>query len=105
MPRPEEVLSQLDVIETVMRHAGMWQAEALRPEQYDFRLAFASDTMSFGQWLQFVFVPAVRRAVEAGRFPSSSDVAVQGVRAFDGVPGTDALLTELARFDALFNGA
>ncbi|MFM7275643.1 MAG: YqcC family protein [Gammaproteobacteria bacterium] len=105
MPRPEEVLSQLDTIETVMQDAGMWQAEALHPDQYDFRLAFASDTMRFEQWLQFVFVPAVRRAAEAGRFPSSSDVAVQAVRAFDGMTGADGLLTELARFDALFNRA
>lgn len=105
MPQPEEVLCRLDAIEQELQHAGLWQSTPLDPDQYDFRLAFAADTMSFGQWLQFVFVPAVRRAAEAGRFPSSSDVAVQGVRAFDGVPGTDALLTELARFDALFNGA
>lgn len=55
-PIPSSVLMQLERIEAEMRRIGMWQQIPLAPDQYDFRAAFAMDTMSFPQWLQFIWV-------------------------------------------------
>lgn len=80
----------------------MWQDQPLRPEQLNFTQAFAMDTMTFTQWLQFVFLPRVREAVAANQFPDSSSVGTQAVREFDGQPNADRLTTLLSEFDALF---
>ena len=47
----------------------------LEPEQYDFRAAFARDTLSFAQELQFI--PNVRGAVDTNQFPSAWHVGAQ----------------------------
>jgi len=101
-PFQGEVSRSIDEIEQEMRRIGLWRAEPLRPEQMQFKQAFAMDTMTFAQWLQFVFVPRVREAVAANSFPSSSSVGVQAVREFDGDPDADRLIQLLSEFDALF---
>ena len=86
-----------------MRRIGYWQAEPLRPEQMEFTQAFAMDTMTFAQWLQFVFLPRVREAAAANQFPSGSSVGTQAIREFDGDPDAGQLTTLLSDFDALFD--
>ena len=86
-----------------MRRIGVWQATPLRPDQLNFKQAFAMDTMAFSQWLQFIFLPRVREAIAANRFPSSSSVGTQAVREFDGCPEADHLLVLLLEFDSLFD--
>jgi uncharacterized protein YqcC (DUF446 family) len=102
MPNTKSVLSKLEQIEDEMRHAGLWQNGTLEPEQYDFRAAFAGDTMTFAQWLQFIFIPNVRSAAAASQFPSESQVGAQAVREFDTLPEASRLITLLSEFDALF---
>lgn len=87
-----------------MKAAGMWSDEPLPPDAEPFHEAFAADTMSFTQWLQFVFVPRVRALVnQGGPFPRSSSVAVRAVKELDG-QGFAELETRLREFDALFGG-
>lgn len=102
MPDPKMVLSKLEQIESEMLRIGMWQEKPLEPEQYDFRAAFAGDTMTFSQWLQFIFIPNAKRAATSGKFPASSQVGAQAVREFDGVDQAARLLSLLGEFDALF---
>lgn len=103
MPPHAAVAAALDAVEAELRAAGFWQDEPLSPEAMNFREAFATDTMAFPQWLQFVFVPNVRHLVETeGDLPPASQVAAQAVRELDGVVEARALLDRLAEFDALF---
>jgi len=104
MPTPlqQKVSRYADEIEDEMRSIGMWQDQPLRPEQLNFKQAFGMDTMTFTQWLQFVFLPRVRESVAANSFPSGSSVGAQAVREFDGYPEADRLITLLSEFDALF---
>ena len=85
-----------------MRRIGMWREAPLRPEQLQFKKAFAMDTMTFSQWLQFIFLPRVRESIAANNFPSSSSVGAQAVREFDCYPEADGLISLLSEFDALF---
>ena len=91
-----------DQIEAEMRKVGLWQNQPLHPGQMDFKQAFAMDTMTFSQWLQFVFLPRVREAVASNNFPNGSSVGAQAVREFDGFSEADQLVTLLSEFDALF---
>jgi uncharacterized protein YqcC (DUF446 family) len=102
MPSAQTVLSKLEQIETEMRRIDLWQASPLQAEQYDFRAAFAGDTMSFPQWLQFIFIPNAKRAAAGASFPSDSQVSAKAVREFDGMSAASTLVELLTEFDALF---
>src|SRR6185436_10956061 len=103
-PSHGQVLKRLLEIEAEMKKIGLWQEAPLPAEAYEFRQAFAMDTMAFSQWIQFVFIPRVKQIVaEKGEFPKDSMVAAQAVREFDGAPlDTSNLLTLLSEFDELF---
>ena len=98
-----DVIRYADRIEHEMRRIGYWQNQPLRPEQMQFKKAFAMDSMAFTQWLQFVFLPRVREAAAANQFPSSSSVGTQAVREFDGDPSAGDLTNLLCEFDGLFD--
>ena len=102
-PLQQNVSRYADEIEGEMRSQGMWRDQPLQPEQMNFKQAFGMDTMTFTQWLQFIFLPNVRKAVSDNQFPSSSQVGVMAVREFDGFPDADRLITLLSEFDALFD--
>jgi uncharacterized protein YqcC (DUF446 family) len=57
------VQKKIDAIEAKMKRIGYWQSEPLDPGQYGFQRAFAMDTMTFSQWLQFIFIPRVKEIV------------------------------------------
>jgi uncharacterized protein YqcC (DUF446 family) len=100
----QRVSAQITAIEAEMKRIGFWQNEPLQPEQYNFRVAFAGDTMAFPQWLQFVFIPNVRRIIDThGTFPTSSQVSAYAVREFDTYrEDTGQLITLLHDFDRMF---
>lgn len=99
----QDVQTKLQGIVVEMKHIGYWQEEPLQPEQYDFRSAFAMDTMTFSQWLQFIFVPRVEQILDSqGTFPSRSQVGTQAIREWDSVPEAAHLVELLCAFDALF---
>ena len=101
-PAPVSVLAHLERIENEMKRISMWQEGPLAPEQYNFRAAFGMDSMSFAQWLQFIFIPTVRGAAGQNKFPVSSNVAAKAVREFEGYTETSQLITLLSEFDSLF---
>jgi uncharacterized protein YqcC (DUF446 family) len=102
MPDRETVQVRIDEIETEMKSIGMWHAEPLPPEAYDFHRAFAMDTMTFSNWLQFIFVPRVNQIIDSGEpFPTSSSVGAQAVREFDGDQEASRLCDLLSAFDRL----
>jgi uncharacterized protein YqcC (DUF446 family) len=95
-----EVGTRIDAIEAEMKRLGWWQNEPLPEEAYNFRSAFAMDTMAFSQWLQYIFIPRVRGVIaERGDFPRQSQVGAQAVREFDGVWEASDLLRLLSEFD------
>ncbi|ABF41784.1 tRNA pseudouridine synthase C [Candidatus Koribacter versatilis Ellin345] len=99
----EECAEAVDKIEAEMKRIGYWQEAPLREEQYGFQQAFAMDTMTYAQWLQFAFLPRVREAITSQQFPKSSDVGTQAIREFDGDINASGLVTRLCDFDALFS--
>ncbi len=101
-PDTQTVLFIIAEIEAEMHRIGLWQAEPLQPEQYQFSKAFAMDTMTFSQWLQFIFIPRVRDRAASGIFPSTSQVSIQAIREFEGVPEASHLVTLLSKFDKQF---
>ena len=99
----QEVGEKIAEIEDEMKRIGLWRDEPLREEQYEFRQAFAMDTMTLSQWLQFIFVPKVKAIIAAGgEFPGKSQVGAHALREFDAWNDAERLLGLLSEFDALF---
>jgi uncharacterized protein YqcC (DUF446 family) len=98
-------LDSISRIEAEMKRIGYWSAEPLPQAAYEFHQAFAQDTMTFVQWLQFILVPRVHQIIEQrGEFPTSSMVGAQAVREFDGDTDAATLVQLLIEFDSLFRG-
>jgi uncharacterized protein YqcC (DUF446 family) len=89
-----------------MRRIGMYDVPMVSADQLQDMGAFGSDTMSFEQWLRWVFVPRVETLVENdGPWPDTSDVGVIAIKNFDGNDKASELVTLLCQFDGLFTEA
>jgi uncharacterized protein YqcC (DUF446 family) len=98
----ERIQAKIAEIEDEMKRIGYWQNAPLRPEQYQFHMAFAMDTMAFSQWLQFIFIPRVKNMIETGeKFPPDSQNGAQAVREFDGDDRAQELVDLLSEFDEI----
>lgn len=101
--RFDRIAESIAGIESEMKRIGYWSAELLTGQAYEFKAAFAMDTMAFSQWLQFLFIPRVRQILdERGSFPGESMVGVQAAREFDGDENADRLVRLLSKFDDFF---
>jgi uncharacterized protein YqcC (DUF446 family) len=96
-------MGKLDAIEAEMRRLGVWSPLPLAPEKLNFREPFAMDTMTFTEWLQFVFMPRARAAAESGQFPKGWGMATMAAREFDGMPEFERLADLLSDFEAWVN--
>lgn len=94
-----------DEIEAEMKRIAIWQTEPLPKEKQVVTTAFGIGSISFEQWLQFVFLSRVREIIGTrGAFPPSSSVSVQAYREWVmyGSGGTtDKLLKKLREFDTM----
>jgi uncharacterized protein YqcC (DUF446 family) len=95
-----------DRIEQELKAIHAWSENALPEEAYNFERAFAADTMSFYQWIQFILLDRIRSIVaEEGEFPARSQVSTYAVRELDGVNEASGLIDALNQLDDLINSA
>jgi len=95
----------MDRLEAAMRSARVWPGEP-PAEPIEVQGAFGCENMPFEHWLAWVLVPNVRKLVESGSpLPPSSAVAGYGVRALDGAPCYEDLMSVLREFDEFVNTA
>src|ERR1022692_771398 len=93
----------LEEIELEMKRVHVWQEAPLAPEKFIDMGAFGRNTMGLEQWLQFVFLPAVKEALAGEREPpNNSEVHIHAVRNFDGESDRDALVQLLCDFDKTY---
>jgi uncharacterized protein YqcC (DUF446 family) len=95
----------MDALEEALAEAGLWERTPPPEEALASLQPFCFDTLRFPQWLQWVFVPRVRRLVrEREPLPAHSAIVPYAEEYFRGprTPPT-ALLGVLERFDTLIN--
>lgn len=92
-------------IEAEMRRISLW--EEVRPSEKALSslVPFCHDTLAFHQWLQWVFLPKMKRVLETEEdFPTSSDITPLAEYSFAQVPlETDKLLKLIREFDEFIN--
>lgn len=94
-------------IELELRKLGAWATE--RPPEAAFQSTepFCIDTLTFTQWLQFVFLERMKLIVENGHpLPSVSGITPMAEEYFRGRPESgQGLMRELEAIDQLLSGS
>ena len=102
---PHRIADVLMDVEATLRSSGRW--EVLRPPEGALLSPepFCIDTLSFEQWLQWIFLPRMKRILEFNQpLPAKSGIFVyaqQQLRKED--PPAGKLLTLIKRFDDLIS--
>lgn len=102
-----QVANSLLDIEMELRKLDMWEAERPAEKAFQSTEPFSLDTLTFTQWIQFVFLERMKLIVENGHsLPSVSGVAPMAEEYFRGRPESgQALIRELYAIDRLLSGS
>ncbi|SRR5690554_8074410 len=93
-------------LENALKQCQRWQAKPPAPEAFLSREPFCVDTMSFAEWLQWVFIGRLKALLDANALlPSGSQVAPLAAELWKGETEAMLLCPILERIDACLNGA
>ena len=100
-----EVAEVLIDIEAQLRQLGQWHKVRPTAEALASDLPFCVDTLTFPQWLQFVFLPTLYAMLEKGQaLPERCGIAPMAEEYFRGTGlGSSELVTALVRIDELLS--
>lgn len=98
-----DIADHLLLIERELQVQGWWGEEAPSDEALASTVPFAVDTLSFEQWLQWIFLPRMKIIIELGHpLPSASGILIMAETVFvDRPEQSRELLRLLAEFDQL----
>ncbi|RUO38197.1 hypothetical protein CWE13_00665 [Aliidiomarina shirensis] len=71
----QETLALLEALEAELKAQQLWDDTMPEPSRLMSTQPFASDTLEFYQWLQFIMIPSLRQCVEQ-RKPLPNKIAV-----------------------------
>lgn len=94
-------------LECELRRLNAWQEELPPVEALSSTQPFAVDTLSFTQWLQFIFIPKIKLLVDnEGALPQKCDIAPMAEEYFRGqsLPAR-ALIQTLEEIDQVITRA
>jgi uncharacterized protein YqcC (DUF446 family) len=93
-------------LEAELRRTRLWEAESPAPEALLSKQPFCYDTLSFPQWLQFVFLPRMYGLVkEEGMLPQQCGIAPMAEQYLRGLPVAGSeLVAVLLKLDGLLSG-
>jgi uncharacterized protein YqcC (DUF446 family) len=93
----------LEQIELELKRLHRWGDAPPAPDKFIAMGAFGANKMAYEQWLQFVFIPAVKEALAGQRAaPARSEAGIYAVKYFDG-SDADTLVRLLNEFDKTYD--
>ena len=102
---PNRIADVLLEVEASLRIHGKWDEQKPPEKALNSGIPFCLDTLSFEQWLQWIFLPRMKTTIEQTLpLPLKSGIyeyAEDCLQKSD--PSTDQLLTLLKRFDDLIS--
>ena len=106
MGHNEEVAVLLIDIEVQLRRMNLWEDQPPSAEALASSQPFHVDTLSFTQWLQFVFLPTMLGLIESGQsLPTECDITPMAEEYFRGLGvAGGALERTLLSIDQVLSG-
>ncbi|MFJ4374132.1 YqcC family protein [Pseudomonas japonica] len=104
-PRILDIADHLLLIERELHVQGWWSDAAPSAEALASTVPFAVDSMSFEQWLQWIFLPRMKEILERGLpLPNASGILVMAETVYVDRPDESRQLRKLlAEFDQLIS--
>lgn len=104
-PRVAELADQLLLIERELRVHALWDSLPPDAGALASQEPFCVDTLSFEQWLQWIFLPRMKSILEEDEaLPAVSGILAMAELVYQGrSPQMAGLLQALERFDALIS--
>jgi uncharacterized protein YqcC (DUF446 family) len=101
--RLSDLAEQLLLIERELRVLGWWELSSPTIEELSSQEPFCVDTLTFAQWLQWIFLPRMKVIIEADRgLPERSGIRPMAEVVYQSeVRPVAALLDALGEFDRL----
>ena len=105
--RAPAVAEQLLLIERELRVQGWWEEQSPSAEALASQEPFCVDSLAFEQWLQWIFLPRMKRLVERGAaLPSVSGIQPMAEQVYgEHSERARGLIRLLGEFDRLIAGA
>lgn len=101
MTKEIAMLQLLQQLKLIMLSAGVWQSEELPPIAFNSTAPFFCDTMSFMQWLQFVFIPKMNHCCLNDSLPSSMALTPMAEMSLEKTDSAIKIAKVLMKMDAL----
>ncbi|SNS37572.1 Uncharacterized conserved protein YqcC, DUF446 family [Pseudomonas japonica] len=104
-PRILDIADHLLLIERELHVQGWWSDVAPSAEALASTVPFAVDSMSFEQWLQWIFLPRMKEILERGlALPNASGILAMAETVYVDRPEESRQLRKLlAEFDQLIS--
>ncbi len=93
-------------IKNEMVRLFMWESSTPSPEALSSQQPFCCDTLTFSQWIQFIFIPRMQAMIDAkAALPASIAICPMAEESFKHM-GADVipLIDKIAEFDFLLSG-
>ncbi|MCE2569999.1 YqcC family protein [Motilimonas eburnea] len=106
MDQAAHLLTLLAQLKTAMEQADLWQAQAPSAQALQSQMPFCIDTLTFAQWLQFVFHPKLQHlAIHGLPLPSNIEVLPMAQEALPGLTHQGEEVAEIiGQIDQLLRG-
>jgi len=106
MERTVRVAMLLIDLEAALRSHSLWDGEPPDPLALASVEPFCVDTLSFAQWLQFMFLPRMRMLIDTGEeLPTRCGMAPMAEVCFAATFGGDSVVAVLREIDLLIEQA
>ncbi|MBR9726780.1 YqcC family protein [Shewanella intestini] len=99
-----ELKNQLVELEKQLKLLQLWSAQAISAQALASTAPFACDTMTFEQWLQFIFIPKMQQLMAAKMpLPTNMAIAPMAEHVWQSMPERHSIIELLRVLDALVN--
>lgn len=96
----EEYLKAFDRIEKRLIELDLWSEKRPATEAFESTMPFCVDTLKLEQWIQFIFLPKMRRSVERNELPPGpAKLTPIAEEAFKETEDAEKLIKAIQKFD------
>ncbi|MHA2940277.1 YqcC family protein [Vibrio sp. RC27] len=99
MTRIVPLISLLDQLEMKLNGLNLWQTTPPNEEALSSLVPFAMDTLAPEQWLQWIFIPKMRHALNENNLPRGFSIEPYFAQVWQGKPAYSSLLNIIQQID------
>lgn len=103
MNKHVQLLSLLAQLTTQLQQHQLWSEQGVTQAQLNSQVPFAADTMSFENWLQFVFIVKMSQLAKE-QAPLPTNIAIAPMAQMSFTNEQQALIATLQQIDQLCSG-